>query len=212
MSFQAQLGTVVSTIVILSQLSMIWKENVFFRWGTRVAVGFALVYTAFSNLWYLNSRVYNPVTTKGEFLWIIPVILGLMMYSRLSRKYAWLSKYPTSFQLGVGVGVTTVAMLRGQIIDQLGYTVRDIFQAGTSMELFNAIVVLIAVVTVISYFFFTREHTGLVGRSAYIGRVFIMASTAVLWAGDYIWAMAMIAGILSFLINDFIKGLLFGMA
>jgi len=92
MSLQAQLGTVVSTIIILSQLSMIWKKNVFFRWGTRVAVGFALVYTALSNLWYLNSRVYRPVTTKGEFLWILPVILGLMMYGRLSRKYAWISK------------------------------------------------------------------------------------------------------------------------
>jgi len=135
-----------------------------------------------------------------------------MMYGRLSRKYAWISKYPTSFQLGVGVGVTTVAMLRAQIIDQLGFTVTDLFKARMSLELFNAIVVLIAVVTVISYFFFTLEHKGVVGYSAYIGRVFIMASTAVLWAGDYMWAMAMMAGILSFLVNDFVKKLLLGMA
>lgn len=211
MAFQDQLAVLVGTIFIMTQFSMLWKDNLFFRWGTRVVVGFAVADSMGWAIYNLNYYVWSPWTGKGEWWWWIGVPLGLMLYTRLSRPHAWISKYPLGVQLGVGVGTVSVGALRAQILDQITNTVKDVFAVGaTPMEVFNAVVIFIGVVTTISYFFFTREHTGVLGYSAYIGRIFIMGSIAVIWAGDYMWAMAMLAGVLSFLVNDFLKGLVLG--
>jgi len=211
MEFTAAMQTVVGAVLTLSILSMLWKENAFYRWGVRLSVGFAMTYAAVTSLRWINIRILTPVS-KGDYVWLIPLLLGLMMYFRLSKTYAWVSKYPMSFLFGVGVGVTTVAMLRAQILEQLQFTVTDLFTAKTPMAIISAITVLMAVITVTAYFFFTIEQKGVFGNVTYVGRVFIMGSTAVLWAGDYLWAMSMLAGVLKFLADDFIKGVLLGAA
>jgi len=38
----------------------------------------------------------------------------------------------------------------------------------------------------------------------------MMAYIAVVWAGNYMWAMAILAGVLTFLVNNFVKRLLLG--
>lgn len=210
MSFQAQAGTLFATIIILSQLTMLWKDNVFFRWGTRLVVGYAMMDIVGWGIYYVNRNMVVPMTTKGEWWWIFALIMGILLYFRISREYGWISKYPISLQLGLGIGVAAVATVRAQILDQIRYTVVDIFSAKTAMALFNAIIAAVALVTVISYFIFTREHTGVLAGAAYAGRAFMMASIAVIWAGDYMWAMAILAGVLSFLYNDFFRGLLLG--
>jgi len=208
---QDQIGILLASTIILSQLTMLWKDNFFFRWGTRIAVGFMMMDQMGWAFYYLNQRFWVPATTRGEWWWWLAIIVGLMLYFRLSRQYGWVAKYPLGLQLGLGVGVASTAMLRAQIVDQVVYTVRDLFSAKTSMELFNAVVAFVALATVVSYFFFTREHKGVLAGSAFVGRAFMMASIAVIWAGDYMWAMAIMAGVLTFLVNTFVKGLLLGM-
>lgn len=210
MSFQAQAGVLLATIVIISQLTMLWKDNVFFRWGTRLVVAYAMMDSAGWGIYYVNRNMLTPMTTRGEWWWILGLILGLLLYFRISRQYGWISKYPISIQLGLGIGIASVGTLRAQILDQIRYTVVDLFTSKTGLALFNAIVAAVALVTVISYFIFTREHTGVLAGTAYVGRAFMMASIAVIWAGDYMWAMAILAGVLSYLYNDFLRGLVLG--
>lgn len=212
MTIQESLGIIFSTIMILTQLSLLWGDNIFFRWGTRVVIGFSVIHTAIWQLYWIDYRAIQPILTEGEYKFLIPLILGIMMYARLSKTNSWISKYPMGVQLGVGVGVVSVAALRSQILDQLRYVVEGLFEATTAMEMLNAILVLVGTVTVMSYFFFTKEHTGILGISTYIGRGFIMSSIATIWAGDYIWAMSMLAGQLQFLIKEFLMGLVLNMS
>ena len=211
MTIQETIGIILSTVMILSQLSLLWGDNLFFRWGTRVVIGFSVIHTAIWQLYWIDYRAIQPILNNGDYKFFIPLILGIMMYARLSKANSWISKYPMGVQLGVGVGVVSVAMIRSQILDQLRDTVLSLFNATTTMALLNAVLVLIGTVTVMSYFFFTKEHTGILGISTYIGRGFIMSSIATIWAGDYIWAMSMLAGQLQFLIREFLMGLLLNM-
>jgi len=210
MSIQASLGTITATIIITSQLTMLWKDNPYFRWGTRVVVGYMIADQIAWQLYYLNRNMWVPTTTKGEWWWWFALIAGLMLYFRLSRAHGWVAKYPLGLQLGLGIGVATIGMLRAQILDQIKNTVADVINAKTPMALFNAIVAFVAVVTVVSYFIFTREHTGVLAATSYVGRAFMMASIATIWAGDYMWAMAILAGVLSFLYNNFLRNLILG--
>lgn len=209
MVIQDQIGVLVSTILILCQLSLIAGDNFLFRWSTRVVIGFSVIHALIWGIYWSNRYAIEPIM-QGELIWIIPLLLGLMMYTRLTKNYAWISKYPMGLQLGVGFGVVTVSMVRSQILDQIRMTITDITGATSAYALLNGILVLIGTITVISFFFFTREHTGILGKSAYIGRIFIMSSIAVIWAGDYIWAMSMMAGQLQYLIKEFLFGLVLG--
>ena len=206
---QEQLGVLVSAILIVSQLSLIAGDNFFFKWSTRLVIGFSVIHAQIWGLYWSNRYAIEPIM-KGELIWIIPLVLGLMMYTRLSKKYAWISKYPMGLQLGVGFGVVVVSMIRSQILDQIRMTITDITGASSPYVLLNGLLVFIGTITVTTFFFFTKEHTGILGKSAYVGRAFIMASIAVIWAGDYIWAMSMMAGQLQYLIRDFLFGLVLG--
>ena len=209
MVIQDQIGVLVSSIMIVSQLSLIAGDNFFFRWSTRVVIGFSVMHALIWGLYWSNRYAIEPIM-KGELVWIIPLVLGLMMYTRLTKRYAWISKYPMGLQLGVGFGVVTVSMIRSQILDQIKMTIMDIVQATSAYNLMNALLVFIGSITVTTFFFFTKEHTGILGKSAYVGRAFIMSSIAVIWAGDYIWAMSMLAGQLQYLIREFLFGLVLG--
>lgn len=206
---QEQLGVLVSAILIVSQLSLIAGDNFFFKWSTRLVIGFSVIHAQIWGLYWSNRYAVEPIM-KGELIWIIPLLLGLMMYTRLWKKYAWISKYPMGLQLGVGFGVVVVSMIRSQILDQIRMTITDITGATSPYALLNGALVLIGTITVTTFFFFTKEHTGIIGKSAYVGRAFIMSSIAVIWAGDYIWAMSMMAGQLQYLVRDFFFGLILG--
>jgi hypothetical protein len=210
MNFYEQLGILVSSIMIVSQLSLVFGDNLFFRWSTKVVIGYALIHALIWGIYWTNYYAVAPVISKGQYEYIIPLILSLLMYSRLSYKYAWLSKYPMGAQLAVGFGVVSVGQLRGQILDQIRMTVVDLFAAKDWYQLLNSSLVLIGTLTVISYFFFTREHTGILSKSSYVGRIFIMSSIATIWAGDYLWAMAMLAGQLQYLVQQFLYRLILG--
>ena len=205
-----QLGVLAGAIMVIGQFTMLWKDNVYFRVTTRIVVGYYMMYLMVYYIYFADIRAWVPLVTQGQWWWAIAIILGIMMYTRITRNYAWIAKYPLGIGLGAGVGTVAVTTLRAQILDQLTYTVSGLFTATSAYDLFNAIVILVGVSSVISYFFFTHEQKGVLGYTAAIGRAFIMASVAVIWAGDYMWAMAICAGVLSYLLNIFIKGLILG--
>jgi len=206
----AQLGVLAGALMIIGQFTMLWKDNLYFRVTTRIVVGYYMMYMMCYYVAMIYGRTWNAMTVQGEWWWAVAIILGLLMYTRISRQYAWIAKYPMSIALGAGVGTVSVAILRAQVLDQITYTVTDLFTATSAYALFNAIVIAVALVTTISYFFFTREHTGPLGWSAAVGRAFMMCSIAVIWAGDYMWAMAMLSGVLSYMVNTVVKGLMLG--
>lgn len=80
MNFNDWLGIVVSTIMILSQLSLVFGDNLFFRWSTKVVIGFALMHALIQGVYWTNYYAVTPILSKGDWKFAIPLILSLMMY------------------------------------------------------------------------------------------------------------------------------------
>ena len=204
------IGKLVSAILVLSMLSLVFGDNLFFKLGTRVVVGWAIVYAAILGLYWTDFYAIQPIVQNADYKWILVILVGLLMYTRLSRRYAWISKYPLSVSMGIGFGILLPTFARAQILDQIRISIVELFAPTSTFDLFGRLLVILGIVTVTSYFFFTKEHTGALGISAFIGRLFIMSSIAVIWAGDYLWAMSMLAGQLKFLIKEILFGILLG--
>jgi len=210
-NFWDALGAFVGSFFIISVLSMLWKDNPVFKFGQQAIIGATIAQYVLFNMKNLLNMAIIPIS-QGKWTYIIPVFLGLLMYTRLSPSYSWLSRYPVSVLVGVGVGVMVPGLLRGQVIGQVQKTIVDITSATTTYDLINAIIILIGVVTAITFFLFTKEHTGVLGVSARIGRIFLMFSLGANWAGEEVWYLTQMIGRLRFIVEKLIKGVILGAA
>jgi len=173
-------------------LSYLWKLNIVYRIAEAFSVGGAMAHSLITLYGgTIESFCFNPIKA-GQLQRIIPVALGLMIFFRLTRRYAWVARYPTVVLTGVGTGVLFGATFDAQILSQIGMTA-SMF---TTMDLLSAIFTFISVVTVLTYFIYTHEHKGPLGISARLGRVFAMFSFGMNFAGEIIWYMTLVVGIL----------------
>lgn len=202
------LMTWVAAILTLMLFSFLWKENKFYRIAEHVGVGAAAGHATLIAINSIQTSCLKPLQ-KGQLLFAIPLILGLMVFLRLSKKFGWVSRYPMLFMTGTGIGVMLGAIMEGQIIGLLKVTVADIFVENAFLA-FSALITLVGFVTTLSYFIFTKEHTGTLGKSAKVGRVFIMASFACNWSAEMIYYLGLIVSAFMFLINVWIKQAVLG--
>jgi hypothetical protein len=206
------LGGLVGTFFIISVLSMLWKDNPIFRIGQQAIIGATMAHYILLNF---KSALNNAVLPMLSGTWwlFIPLLLGVLMYTRLKNEIAWVARYPTGVLVGVGTGVMIAGTLRGQIIDQVKNTVLDLTNSvvsGNMTGVINTLLIAIGVVTAISFFTFTREHVGVLGISAKIGRIFLMISLGANWSGEIVWYLTQLIGRLSWIINTVIKVMLLG--
>jgi hypothetical protein len=206
------LGGLVGTFFIISVLSMLWKDNVAFRIGQQAIIGATIAHYILNNFKSVYMNAIIPITT-GQIYLIIPIILGALMYTRLKNEISWVARYPTAVLIGVGTGITISTQMRGQIIDQMKATVLDLanaFTSGDSMTIINNIIIVVGVVTTISFFLFTHEHKGTLGTVAKIGRVYLMLSLGANFSGELVWYLTQVIGRFSWIINTVIKVYLLG--
>ena len=198
------LGMALGTFLIFSTLSMLYKDNPFFRVGQMAVMGSSISHFILQNM----QNVYNNAVTPlmdGDILMVIPLVLGLMMYSRLNRPISWIARYPSSVLIGIGTGVMVAGTVSGQVLDQIAVTITDVLNGGG----INSMIIAVGVITSITFFIFTKEHTGAVGTSAQIGRKYLMISLGANWSGELVWYLTQLVGRLMY-VKNFLTALMGG--
>jgi hypothetical protein len=156
-------------LITLAIFSFLFKDNVVYKFVERLWVGVTtgywtmlLFHTSFTD------KVWVPLTQNFSTQWIylFPVILGLLMWFRMSRKYGFLARYALAFYIGISTGVFIPLAIKTAILFQLQGTIRPI---DGSLSGIMFAVAFIGVLCSLSYFFFSREHKGILGVSSKIG-------------------------------------------
>ena len=203
------LGMALGTFLIFSTLSMLWKDNPFFRVGQMAVMGSSISHFILYNMQNVYNNALKPLMNQ-DYMMIIPLVLGLLMYGRLKKSTAWLARYPSSVLVGIGTGVMVAGTVSGQVLDQIAVTITDVLASrGSAMAGINALIIAVGVVTSITFFVFTKEHTGVVGKSASIGRKFLMISLGANWSGELVWYLTQLVGRLMY-IKNFVTALMGG--
>jgi hypothetical protein len=128
--------------------------------------------------------VWEPVQ-KGDYEPLIGVMIGLLILTRFIPKIAWLSRIAFAFVVGFGSGVAIPRTVSSFILKQIEDTVNPLVTMADGAVSFsmnfanpqsgiNTIVLLIGVVSVLFYFFFSVEHTGPGYVTARTGIYFLM--------------------------------------
>lgn len=172
------IGAWVAAGLTLFMFSFLYKDNPFFRFGEHLYVGISMGYTIV-RIYYdvMVKSLYTPVAQEGKWWFLIAALLGLLILTRFIPKVSWLSRISFAVIVGFGSGVAIPRIISSNILQQVQGTLKPILNAGQSsfgMAQFNALLILIGVITVLIYFFFSIEHKGAIQVAARIGIYFLM--------------------------------------
>jgi hypothetical protein len=199
-----EIGTLVAGILTLAILTFLYRDNPVYKMAEYLLIGVSIGYVLVIN-WSntLMDRMVTPLFSHGELHLIIPLILGLMMFGRLNRNTRTLSRIPIAVLIGSGAGLAIPAMLQARTLVQLSNTVTPLFTSNGFPNI-SAIIVLIGVITTVSYFYFSREHSGVLGQSARIGTWFLMIFFGTTFGYTVMSRMSTFIGRVDFLLSEFL--------
>ena len=214
MPFELIVGAWVATGLTLLIFTFLYKDNPLFKLAEHlyvgVSVGYIIVKTYDTVIVHL---VVKPIVENGELALLIPVAIGMLMLTRYVPKAAWMSRYAFAFIVGMGAGLAIPRTISSFILKQIEDTVRPLLTlAGPdgvsfSMNLLNpasnvnAIIILLGVGSVLFYFFFSIEHSGVGKAVARTGVIFLMISFGAGFGYTVMARMSLLIGRLTDLIE-----------
>jgi hypothetical protein len=86
-------------------LSLVFKENRFYRIFEHVFLGLALGYDL-EITWtiVLRPQFWDPMVQDGQWAWILAVPVGLMFYGVYTQRFAWMSRVIFGIFFGLAAG------------------------------------------------------------------------------------------------------------
>ena len=170
----------------------LYKENFAFRTAEHLFIGVMLAITFITNFDNVMSMAVNPLM-GGDILMIIPIILGLMMFTMLIPEYRWVSRYPVALLVGAGFGLGIRGTIRPNLQDAIISTITPP-AGGGALEWFNFAYIAIGLICSIMYFLLTIEHSGPLKAPTRIGRLFIMIGLGAYFGNTVLFRFTMLTG------------------
>lgn len=219
----------VSFVLTLLVFSYLLGDNALFRIVTYIFVGvssgFVSVILIQQIIW---PRLLQPVFSGGNLaeilLNLVPLILGVLLFTKLSPRFSTLGNFSMAYLVGIGAAVIIGGAVFGTLLPQSVATI-NLFdlnsptarQIGPLWQLLQGIVFILGVLTTLVYFQFSArsklkqnqpERPKLVEGIARFGQVFIAITLGALFAGVYGTAITALIERLDFLRETVLK--LFG--
>ena len=189
----------VAFIFTLFIFSYLIGDNPLFRIAIYIFVGVSAGYVAsvaFRQV--ILPDLLTPLVT-GKTLLIIPLILGVLLLTKVSPRLTQLGMPTMALLVGVSAAVAVGGAVTGTLFPQIGATINlfDTHSATSAAQLVEMLIngawVLAGVTTTLAYFHFSARTTsdgsvrrfGLIELIAFIGSIFLAITLGVLFAGVY---------------------------
>ena len=169
----------VAGLATIAVLSFLYNDNPLYKVAEHFFVGIAAGYvvcTEFYNVFLPN--LWNPLTAGEDYWLIIPLILGLALFTRFSSNLGWISRWPMSVIIGTYAGLAVIGFASGDLVLQVQASMIPVFEPSSvtrfagEPSVMNFLRILsnplftLGLVAVLFYFFFSIEYKGAVRHIA----------------------------------------------
>lgn len=228
-SLSRTIGVWVAAILTLCVFSYLYRDNPFYKLVESIIVGVSAGYWIVQYGWtVLVSKVLvklspdlaryaflpeTPVDAKPEYLYLIPVILGCLIFCRLIPKAAWLGRWPLAFIVGTTAGLKLILFLNADFVRQIRSTILPLVVLSTNAsggsdfdwkQSIQNLVIVVSVLSSLTYFYFSVEHKGWVGRISRVGIWVLMISFGASFALTVMGRITLLTMRLQFLFDDWL--------
>ena len=167
-------------LLTLSIFSYLYGDNPFYKAAEHIFVGVSAGYiftitfcdTIWPNLFGRLIPSYVQAGFEFDISYLFPLFLGIFMLFRLSKKYDWLSRISIAYIVGMMAGLKFYVFLNSNLLTQIKSSTVNL--SGSYFSIVNEVIILIGVISGLVYFFFSKEHTGVVGKVSRVGVYFLM--------------------------------------
>ena len=230
MNVSHDFGVWLAALLTLCIFSFLYKDNPLYKLAEHLFVGVSAGYYIVLNFWtvvvpnlydplYRAFTGHDPLTHEavvregGAFVgaslgdyrgwFLIPGILGLLLFTRLVRRVDWVSRWSLAVIIGVYAGLKTTGFAQGDLVAQAQASLQPLWGHGFWTS-FNAILFTVGLLTSLLFFFYSREHKGSLGIAARTGIVFLMVSFGAGYGYTVMSRLSLLIGRFQFLIEDWL--------
>jgi hypothetical protein len=173
----ADIDVLIQGAITLALFSYLYRENIFFRIGEHIFVGYAAGYSVAFQYVYLRDKVFIPIT-QGEYLNLIPFILGIAFLFFFVKDQQWVYRYPIAIVTGGGMGLAVAGAARTNFLNQIRATFVPLW-TGNFIGSISNIIMVTGVIGVLWYFVFTVPQKGALAYPGKWGRWVMMVGFGV---------------------------------
>ncbi len=214
----------IAALLTLCIFSFLYKDNPLYKFAEHLFVGVSAGYYIILNFWtVIVPNLWDPLAKgfagagvnaarSGAFAaelgdyrgWmLIPGILGLLMFARLFGRVSWVSRWSLAVIIGVYAGIKTTGFAQGDFVAQVQGSLQPLW-AGNLASSLNAVVFTLGLVTSLLFFFYSREHKGVLGTASRLGIFFLMASFGAGYGYTVMSRVSLLIGRFQFLLHDWL--------
>ena len=145
-----------------------------------------ITYTIYDILSFFSSSIFpEGGIDKGHdqhLIYLIPLALGVMMLLSLIPSFSWMARWGIAYVVGMAAGLKAYGYLNSNVLGQIKGTAVNLLDFSlpvfslSSPSIFNNIIIFVGTICGLLYFYFSKEHKGLLGKASKIGIYFLMIS------------------------------------
>ena len=185
--------------------SIAFRDNDFFKFAEYTFVGAAAGHSLVYGVDNIRRYGWDNLM-GGAYLYIIAFLLGILLYTRYHPKYFWVSRYPLSVMVGIGIGLSMRSIITAEFIAQIKATASMSLLRGDLWTIVQNWIFVVLCLCVLYFFIFTipEAHEGGLGIIPKIARYGMMAAFSYSFANTVLSRYNMIFGRLNFLYTEWL--------
>ena len=220
------LGIWTAAFFTLCIFSYLYNDNPFYKIAESVVVGVSAAYwmvvafwtTIIPNLlgklfpaWVQSWAMPGLSTVRGEFwfMYLVPLVLGVMLLWRLAPVGSWIARWPLAFIIGTTAGIRLIGFIQADFLNQIRSSIAPLIVMGDkgTFDLWASVrnvLSFLSVLCCLVYFFFSFEHKGAVGKVSKVGIWVLMITFGAAFGYTVMGRIALLAIRLEFLFDDWL--------
>ncbi|RPI85595.1 MAG: hypothetical protein EHM42_06600, partial [Planctomycetaceae bacterium] len=167
----------------LAIFSFLYRDNPFYRFAEAVMVGVSAGYVMVAGFWdgivpkllarlapaQMTWAIPSLKSNAPDWLALIPLALCLMVLCRLLPRGGWIARWPLAFIVGTYAGIRLISYLEADFVSQIRNSIVPlvVFTQAGRFDLWESVrntLCLVGVLSALTYFYFSADHTGITGR------------------------------------------------
>ena len=204
--FAANLGIWLAAICTLAIYSILYRENVVFRFFEHIFIGLATGYGFYTIITQvLQPKWWVPVAREGKWYWVFALLFSTMFYTVYSKRFSWMNRLAAGSFMGLsaGLGIVGFTTVLGP---QMAASFKPLWTSASPYIAVNNILFFITLITVMSYFFFSFEQRHpVVKGSARLGRWLLMVALGAIFGNTVMGRMSLLIDRLQFLLLQWLQ-------
>lgn len=186
--------------MILSGVDSPW-----FAFAEHAFVGTAIGLSVVVATDYIFRTIIPRILSDPAANWptIVSVILGLMMILRVHRDTVYLARIPITIATAAGIAVSVRATIFSGIVNQIKATILPLMGLATWWDFVVNLTVVLSVLFVFTYYFYTTEMKGPLLQANKVGRWVLYLAFGVLFAQTYMGRLGLLLGRMQLFIQPY---------